>query len=656
MAQGRQGQEEVGPRRPPAPPRPLALLPAAPRRAPARCPACAKLETLRLSSLIVLVSALLALRLWPATAAAAGPAGGLDVRAKYEEQLVSAALGRRGLQLDPAPDGKVIEQVVIDASPIILPGDFPLSRYLPWTFLNRFHMRTRDYILAQELLFQVGQRYRSDLVEESGRNLRGMFILSVARLVAARGSAPDRVVVVVVTKDQWSLRLNSNFNLDGGAGTFRIDSLSFQFTEHNLLGRNKAATFNFAFNPGRYTVGVSYADPRIWSSRHQLALTANLYLNRQTSALEGGLLSLTAGRPLFSLRTRWAWEGNFVFQQSKVRDFNGGDLRQLCYEGQPALRFETAQMPCKDGAERVPNLYGRRYIGASLALSRSFGVLHKVNLSAGVQVYSVQNYLTEDQPADLSREARQAFSARLPRSEEAAGPYLSLSAFRAEFVRLKNIETFALTEDFRVGPSLDVTLRWASSAFFLPSNFVELSASYGHLFLIGDDLLSFSASGAMRIQKDVYPGSQLVNQVVGATLRNVSPRFGPFRLHVAGRLRLRSHDLDNGFYTLGSDSGLRGFAPRELSGRSLYAVNAELRSIALNLWTLHVGGVLFYDGGDTPDRLQDGAWRQDVGVGLRVLFPQFNRGVLRLDLGFPLEGPSAGAYAPRFSAEFGQAF
>ena len=578
------------------------------------------------------------------------------MRAKYEEGLVTAALRRQGLVLDPLPDGKIIERLVIDASQVILPGDFPLSRYLPWTFLNNFHMRTREYILAQELLIRVGDRYRSDLVEESGRNLRGLFILSVARLVAARGSAPDRVVLVVVTKDQWSLRLNSNFTIDGGASTFRIDSLSFALTEHNLLGRNKAVAFNFAFSPSRYTIGLSYTDPRIWSSRHQLGVTANLYLSRETSAFEGGLLQLTAGRPLFSLRTRWSWDSNFTFQQSKVRDFAGGDLRLLCYDGQNPLRFETAAMPCPDGAERVPNLYGRRYVGASLGVSRSFGVVNKLNLSAGVQVYSVQNYLTEDLPATLSQGARDAFTTRLPRSEEAAGPYLSLSAFRAEFVRLKNIDTFALTEDFRVGPTFDLSLRWASPAFFLPSSFVEMSASYSHLFLLGDNLLSIGASGTMRIQQGVYPGTSLVNQVVTAGFHEVSPRFGPFRFHLAGRLRLRAHDLDNGFYTLGSDSGLRGFAPRGLSGRNMYVVNAELRSLALNLWTLHVGGVLFYDGGDTPDRLEAGSWRQDVGAGLRILIPQFNRGVLRLDLGFPLEAPAAGIYAPRFSAEFGQAF
>ena len=110
----------------------------------------------------------------------------------------------------------------------------------------------------------------------------------------------------------------------------------------------------------------------------------------------------------------------------------------------------------------------------------------------------------------------------------------------------------------------------------------------------------------------------------------------------------------------------RGCPASGLQGAALYRVNAELRTKGLNLWTVHVGAVVFYDGGDAPRSLsgflRDGTfvesrYRQDVGFGLRLGLPQFNREVVRIDLGFPLELPSSGGmYAPRFSAEFGQAF
>ena len=91
--------------------------------------------------------------------------------------------GRLPSDLDPEPEGKLIEAIEIDASPIILKGDLPLSSKLPWTLLNRVHVRTREPVIARELLFAAGSIFRRDLFEESGRNLRSLFILGVARLV-----------------------------------------------------------------------------------------------------------------------------------------------------------------------------------------------------------------------------------------------------------------------------------------------------------------------------------------------------------------------------------------------------------------------------------------------------------------------------------------
>ena len=127
--------------------------------------------------------------------AGASRADKLDVLRRYEEALVQSALEKTGLVIDPAPDGKIIERVVIVANKVILPGDLPLAGKIPWTWLNHLHVRTRDYVIAREMLFHVGEPLRADLIEESGRNLRQFFILAVARIVVAHGSAPDRVVV-----------------------------------------------------------------------------------------------------------------------------------------------------------------------------------------------------------------------------------------------------------------------------------------------------------------------------------------------------------------------------------------------------------------------------------------------------------------------------
>lgn len=577
-----------------------------------------------------------------------GRADKLDVLAQYEEKLVAAALVRRGRlpkDLEPQPEGKLIEAIDIDASPIILKGDLPLSSRLPWTILNRLHVRTREPVIARELLFSVGSLFRRDLFEESGRNLRSLFILGVARLVVLRGTTPDRVRVLVVTKDQWSLRLNTTFTLDQA----RIDALAFQFAEVNLAGRNKRVSLDFGLDPGRYNAGGSYTDPRIWGSRHQLKVVGGLYINRASGGLEGGQLLFSVGRPLYSLRTRLGWQAQFQYLQDIVRYFAGGDLY---------LR--------KVLDENVPDQFQRLNIQGSVQATYSMGVLHKVNLSAGFTVSRVRYAVPDDFPAEISAAARNAYAALLPRSEDTSGPYLQLDTFVARFVRLKNIQTLALSEDFRLGPQITAELRFASHLFGLGYDFVQLSAAYADQRYFGDDLLTMNVGGGVRVQYGVYPGTSLVNETVTASLRNISPRFGPLRLHIYGQVNLRAHDIDNRRLTLGSDSGLRGYAPRAFQGPNLYQLNVELRSTALNLWTIHIGGVLFYDAGDAPTGLQSydqsgvfqpGGYHQDAGLGLRILLPQFNRDVIRLDLAFPFERDAAtSGYTPRFSASFGQAF
>ncbi len=605
----------------------------------------------------------------------------LDVRAKYEEVLIAEALLRHHLRSEePAPEGQIIEAVIIDDYPVILPEDFPLSNKIPWTLLNKVHVTTRRQVIERELLFRPGQPYQKDLIEESGRNLRNYLFVSVARIVTARGSRPGQVVVVVVTKDEWSLRLNTNFVLDQA----RIDSLSFSISENNFLGRNKALALNFALDAGRYTLGLTYNDPRLWGSRHAATASANMYLSRDTGLPEGVNTSLVAGRPLYSLHTEWGWQASFGFSQSKVRDLCAGAVADYTVAAGAVTRTCVGSGAVPPSGEQIPGIFGATHFTGTLQGTRSFGVLHKVNLTAGFSLQSDSYNLTDEFPGGTSANAQRTFvGSLLPRSESASGPFVALHAFTGTYVRLKDINTFALTEDFRLGPDLQLQVRHASHTLGLSSDYVELSGSYGHMFLIGDDLLSYSAALSGRLQDGVLPGTGLVNEEVDASVRNVSPRVGPLRLHIAGQMALRYHDLTHARFALGDGTGLRGFGSRAIQGGSFYRVNVELRTTALNLWTVHVGGVVFYDGGDAPvtppwqsvagyPHLSDWRqaldevlrppavrsvplWHQDAGIGLRVLIPQFNRNVLRMDLAFPFE-IAAGGYVPHFSASFDQAF
>jgi hypothetical protein len=83
--------------------------------------------------------------------------------------------------------------------------------------------------------------------------------------------------------------------------------------------------------------------------------------------------------------------------------------------------------------------------------------------------------------------------------------------------------------------------------------------------------------------------------------------------------------------------------------------NLEVRTLPSVFQTVHTGAVAFLDFGDAFNDGEQLRLHASTGVGLRILFPQFNRAVLRVDLGFPLE--SAADIDPMsITAGFDQAF
>jgi outer membrane protein assembly factor BamA len=107
---------------------------------------------------------------------------------------------------------------------------------------------------------------------------------------------------------------------------------------------------------------------------------------------------------------------------------------------------------------------------------------------------------------------------------------------------------------------------------------------------------------------------------------------------------VRQNDTQRTFVALGGDSGLRGYPAQYFYGfgASRILSNLEYRSLPLKLQSVHIGGVLFYDAGTVYRRLSSASFHHSAGAGLRVLFPQLNRTVFRLDAGFPLDTPGIG--------------
>jgi hypothetical protein len=182
-----------------------------------------------------------------------------------------------------------------------------------------------------------------------------------------------------------------------------------------------------------------------------------------------------------------------------------------------------------------------------------------------------------------------------------------------------------------------------------PSNFINVGATLRWRVLLGENLLQVSAAAAARLRPG---GGSTVNEHYAFEVINWSPPFEGGRFVTRVLTELRQNDLDNNQVVLGAGLGLRGTPSGAYVGRNMVLGNFEYRTRPFNITTLLAGLVLFYDVGSA---WTDGGpeLTHTVGIGLRILIPQLNTQVIRLDLGFVLNG-DADLTIDRFSSTFGQ--
>ena len=555
----------------------------------------------------------------------------------YEQSLIDRTLESLGLTPDPEPEGKIVEDIIVQRYPVIEPTD-------PWPdFLNIFHVTTKHYIVFQELLFSKGARYDPDKVLESERNLRDYSMLfSVVRFATARGEQPDRVKVVVITKDIWSLRLNMDFNIGGGV----LDHFTLIPTEQNFLGLNQRVSLYTSVNRDTFSVGQTYEVPRLIGSRWSLSEALVMRLNQDSEKTEGGMGYLRVARPLFSLATRWGTllEGNFDL----------GTQRQYDKSGVMEVQIED---------EVLQRIYEFERYGFKALVMRSFGAHWKTTLQTGYSLRS-ERYSFPARFREVPPEIREAFRRGIMPLDLQAGELVGYAQlFEADYQKHTNVQAFGLTEDIRFGPTAFAEIDWANPAFGFDQGYVKLQLGLSYRGLLLSNILSIGMGGSIR--KTAAPlfadvAELWIDRYLDVSFEHISPqllRLGRSFLRV--RYAFTQFNTKRALFSLGGDNTLRGFASAFRQGTRLVNVNWEFRSRPWIFHTVHLGFVVFYDGGDVYDYppRNDFQYHNSLGLGLRTLFPQFNRVVLRIDAGFPLGADfHADLWRTWISASFLQAF
>ncbi len=561
----------------------------------------------------------------------------LEELGTFEREAADFALAKKGLVYEPKPQGRKVRSIHV----VNLPVFTDRAGFLQW--FNVFHITTQEKIIAREVLVQPGDAWDEAVIAETKRTLSDPLFTALVVVLPVQTGEPDTVDLLVVTRDVWSLRLNANFEIQGK----QLTALSIAPAENNLLGRKKTVTVAFSLDQGRYSIGPSYLDKNLLGSRLRLSAGGGLLFSRADNELEGSFGAVSLGLPLWSLARKWAWSSSVSYSDQRVRLFRGARLRG--FDNPDTLEREA-----------IPWLYDLDELDFELSGTRQFGSSVKHQITIGydftldrASVIDGFPYGGLDNPTRERVEiARAAFEREaLPRSERASALEISYSFFVPRFVIYRNLNTYDLAENSRLGPEISLSASAARKEIGSERNFNRTAASAGWTFpLTVDGVMKISGGVSSRIEAGDFIDTDVTGNLFVATptlWRLVRP-VG--RLNFSGRYNER----DNLFFTLGGDSGLRGFPIGDFSGLFRVVGNVEARSTPVQIWFAKAGLLLFWDFGHAADQIRDLEFRHDVGFGLRVLVPEAQPTVFRFDYAFPLNGRDT--FPGRFSAGFAQTF
>lgn len=547
-----------------------------------------------------------------------------------ERQALAAALKAKGATLEPNPAGKRVRRVLVHNLDVFVASD---GRFLRW--FNRFHVTTKPRAIASESVILPGMLWSDELLYETVRNFRDPRFSSLAIATPVTSDEPGTVDILIVTRDIWSLRANSDFRLQGG----RLSYLRGSISENNALGLRKLASVVIEMNESDFYVGPYWVDKNVGGKRFNLAATGGPVFGRATGAREGSYSEIDFSRPFFSLATKWSYGIGWSQRDYVARSFIAGRLR--AYDAPETEVDDAVPWEYRYTRFRLRPYVARRLGGYEAFVQR---------LTWGVALASRRARFERTRPVDPV--VAQSFIDNVfPRSEFANEPFVGYDMFEPDYQTIRNVETFDVGEDFRFGPTFSAEVGATVEALGSDVNYARGTISGSYTLRLGaDGFWRVAASAETR-----YEHGDAIDNGVAAETWAVLPTTGPGRFVTKVRVGTLFDDTQNRFYEVGGDTGLRGYETGQFTGPRRLQWSAEFRTKPVDVGFLRVGGVAFYDLGGAAATFDDMALYHDVGLGMRVLIPQTSTEVLRVDWALPLE-TYHGGFPGRITAGFLQAF
>ena len=177
------------------------------------------------------------------------------------------------------------------------------------------NVRTLDEVIRREFRLAEGDAYNLALLRRSEQRVRNLGYFERVNVRTARGSAPDRVVIVaeVAETSTGELSFGAGFSTaDGPLGDIRL-------SERNLLGRGQSVTANFTISGRRQDIVLSFTEP--WFLGREIAAGSDLFRTKTDFQSESNFDEVNTGgtlRASYPLTERLRHGVRYTLRQDEI--------------------------------------------------------------------------------------------------------------------------------------------------------------------------------------------------------------------------------------------------------------------------------------------------------------------------------------------------
>lgn len=175
-------------------------------------------------------------------------------------------------------------------------------------FMNSLHTNTRDWVILNNLIFEVGDTVNSFTLADNERILRSLPFIRDARIVIIPVDSINVVNVGIITRDVFSIGINLNPK--------SVDDVSFSIFDRNLFGNGWEFRNNFRY---RSNLNPSYDYEGIFSINNIMgSFISGTFIYK--NAYEVNQIWLNFSKPFLNQETQYA--GGLDLMQINQKDEN----------------------------------------------------------------------------------------------------------------------------------------------------------------------------------------------------------------------------------------------------------------------------------------------------------------------------------------------